>query len=188
MVIVAVDDEKPARILLESTLRAVKPDAQIYMFSAPEDLLEYVENHSADIAVLDICMYSDLNGVVLAKRLKELNSNINIIFATAHERFLKEAMSLHASGYIMKPVTEEDVRKELEDLRHPLIEEKNALKYLTLTIPRCILNVQRQRKFLPILYTNTVQAVQSRKLQLFCLRTNLTTKSSRDMCRRLFLL
>lgn len=127
MVIVAVDDEKPARILLESTLRAVKPDAQIYMFSAPEDLLEYVENHSADIAVLDICMYSDLNGVVLAKRLKELNSNINIIFATAHERFLKEAMSLHASGYIMKPVTEEDVRKELEDLRHPLIEEKNAL-------------------------------------------------------------
>ena len=54
MVIVAVDDEKPARILLESTLRAVKPDAQIHMFSTPEDLLEYVENHSADIAVIEI--------------------------------------------------------------------------------------------------------------------------------------
>jgi two-component SAPR family response regulator len=97
------------------------------MFSEPEELLEYVEKYSADIAVLDICMYSDLNGVTLAKRLKELNVKINIIFATAHERFLKDAMSLHASGYIMKPVTEEDVRRELDDLRHPLLEEKNAL-------------------------------------------------------------
>ena len=127
MVIVAVDDEKPARILLESTLRAVRPNAEIHVFSTPEELLEYAEKNSADIAVLDICMYSDLNGVILAKRLKELNANINIIFATAHEKFLKDAMSLHASGYIMKPITEEDVRKELDDLRHPLVEAKNTL-------------------------------------------------------------
>lgn len=127
MVIVAVDDEKPARILLENTLKAVRPEAEIHMFSAPEELLEYVEKYSADIAVLDICMYSDLNGVTLAKRLKELNVKINIIFATAHEKFLKDAMSLHASGYIMKPVTEGEVRKELDDLRHPLLEEKGAL-------------------------------------------------------------
>ena len=40
---------------------------------------------------------------------------------------MKDAMSLHASGYIVKPITEESVRKELEDLRHPLVEEKNAL-------------------------------------------------------------
>ena len=127
MVIVAVDDEKPARVLLENTLKAVKPDADIHVFSTPEELLEYVKEYSADIAVLDICMYSDLNGVILAKCLKEINPHINIIFATAHERFLKDAMSLHASGYIMKPITEEDVRKELDDLRHPLQEKKNAL-------------------------------------------------------------
>mgnify|MGYP006992141282 CR=1 FL=1 len=48
MVIVAVDDEKPARILLESTLRAVRPEAEIHMFSAPEDLLEYVNEFLAD--------------------------------------------------------------------------------------------------------------------------------------------
>mgnify|MGYP002508358944 FL=1 len=127
MVIVAVDDEKPARILLESILRNVRPEAEIHIFSAPEELLEFVEKYSADIAVLDICMYSDLNGVILAKKLKEINGKINIIFATAHERFLKDAMSMHASGYIVKPFTEEEVRKELDDLRHPLMEEKNVL-------------------------------------------------------------
>lgn len=127
MVIVAVDDEKPARILLENTLRAVRPEAEIHIFSEPEELLEYVEQNSADIAVLDINMYNDLNGVMLAKRLKEINVKINIIFATAHEGYIKDAMSMHASGYIVKPVTEEAVRRELDDLRHPLTEEKNAL-------------------------------------------------------------
>ena len=127
MVIVAVDDEKPARILLESILRNVRPEAEIHIFAAPEELLEFVEKCSADIAVLDICMYSDLNGVILAKKLKEINGKINIIFATAHERFLRDAMSMHASGYIVKPFTEAEVRKELDDLRHPLTEEKNVL-------------------------------------------------------------
>ena len=87
MVIVAVDDEKLARILLETTLRAVRPEAEIYMFSTPEELLEFVERNSADIAVLDVCMYSDLNGVVLAKRLKEINHKINILlFYKAFQR------------------------------------------------------------------------------------------------------
>ena len=127
MVIVAVDDEKPARILLEKTLKTVRPEAEVHMFSTPEELLEFAEEYAVDIAVLDICMYSDLNGVTLAKCLKEINGKMNIIFATAHDKFLKDAMSLHASGYIMKPVTEEAVRKELDDLRHPLREEKNTL-------------------------------------------------------------
>ena len=72
-------------------------------------------------------MYSEIDGVELAKRLKEKCSKINIIFATAHEKYLKDAMSMHASGYIMKPLTEEDVRRELDDLRHPLIPDKKAL-------------------------------------------------------------
>ena len=35
-------------------------------------------------------------------------------------------MTLHASGYIMKPVTPEKVRRELDNLRHPPLPEKNA--------------------------------------------------------------
>ena len=42
MVIVAIDDEKSARILLETLLKKVRPEAEIHVFSEPEDLLEYV--------------------------------------------------------------------------------------------------------------------------------------------------
>ena len=60
MVIVAVDDEKPARILLENILRDVRPEAEIHIFSTPEELLEYVEKYSADIAVLaNLCIWQN---------------------------------------------------------------------------------------------------------------------------------
>lgn len=127
MVIVAVDDEKPARILLENTIRKVRPDAEIHVFSDPEDLLEFVKRKPADIALLDIWMYGAMDGVELAVQLKKLVCKINIIFVTAHERYMKAAMDLHASGYIQKPYTEDDLRRELSDLRHPLVMNEHAL-------------------------------------------------------------
>ena len=36
-------------------------------------------------------------------------------------------MKLHASGYIMKPVTAEEVKRELSDLRFPIAPRKDAL-------------------------------------------------------------
>ena len=36
-------------------------------------------------------------------------------------------MELHASGYIMKPVTKEKVERELCDLRFPIVPKKDAL-------------------------------------------------------------
>jgi DnaD/phage-associated family protein len=36
-------------------------------------------------------------------------------------------MDMKASGYIMKPVTAEEVKEELEDLRFPIIPKSNAL-------------------------------------------------------------
>jgi two-component SAPR family response regulator len=38
-------------------------------------------------------------------------------------------MKMHASGYLMKPVTAEDIKAELQDLRYPIFEKKNYLLY-----------------------------------------------------------
>lgn len=45
----------------------------------------------------------EMNGTFLAKRLKA--PRINIIFVTSYDEYAREAISLHASGYITKPVT-----------------------------------------------------------------------------------
>ena len=60
-----------------------------------------------------------MNGVEVAKRLKEANPKMNIIFVTGFSEYNGDAMDMKASGYIMKPVTKADVERELSDLRLP---------------------------------------------------------------------
>lgn len=48
------------------------------------------------------------------------NPEINIIFTTGYSEYTGEAFALHASGYIMKPITQEKIEREIADLRHPI--------------------------------------------------------------------
>ncbi len=70
---------------------------------------------------------SEMTGVELAKELKAVNPKMNIIFVTGFSEYAGDAMELHASGYIMKPVTKEKVERELCDLRFPIVPKKDAL-------------------------------------------------------------
>ena len=119
MKIMTVDNEKLALDGLGRTIAKVVPDAEITAFRDPQKALEYGRNEMIDIAFLDINMFP-LNGVELAKQLKKINPAVNIIFTTGYSEYTGEAMKLHASGYIMKPVTMEKVKREIEDLRYPV--------------------------------------------------------------------
>ena len=126
MRIFCVDDEPLMLKMLELAVREAKPDADITAFSSQTDLLKEAKATGCDIAFLDIHMRG-MNGVELAKELKAVNPKMNIIFVTGYSEYTGEAMQLHASGYIMKPVTAEDVERELSDLRFPVVPKENAL-------------------------------------------------------------
>lgn len=126
MRILCVDDEPLALQMLEMSVKKARPDADVTAFEDQDDLLEDAEKNGCDIAFLDIHMRG-MNGVELAKRLKEINPKMNIIFVTGFSEYAGEAMSLHASGYIMKPVNKAKVEKELADLRFPIVPKNDAL-------------------------------------------------------------
>ena len=126
MNILIVEDEP---ILLDGMVEVVRrcePEAEITACENGEEALEAASRASYAIAFLDIEM-PDMNGVALARRLKEWQPGINLIFSTAHPQYTDRAMDLHASGYILKPVTEEKIRRELDDLRHPVNENRLKL-------------------------------------------------------------
>ena len=112
--------------MLEAAIREAKPGADVTAFRKQADLLEDAEKNGCDVAFLDIHMRG-MNGVELAKKLKEINPKMNIIFVTGFSEYTGDAMRLHASGYIMKPVTKEKVEAELSDLRFPIVPKSNAL-------------------------------------------------------------
>ena len=116
MKIIAVDDERIALSGLELILNKAVPQADIAAFRQAKEALAYACQTRVDIAFLDVRM-QEMNGIFLAERLKETNPRINIIFVTGYDEYAREAISLHASGYITKPVTLEKVRAEMEALR-----------------------------------------------------------------------
>ena len=129
MRIIAVDDEKIALDSLSSAIKAIVTEDEVVSFRYPEDALEYAKENFCDIAFLDIEM-AGISGVELAEELKKYNSEINIVFCTGYGNYRDAAFELHASGYLMKPITPEKVKRELENLRRPIFE-KAKLKVQT---------------------------------------------------------
>ena len=123
MRIIAVDDEKIALEALSSAIRAVVAEDEVVSFRYPEDAIDYIKENPCDIAFLDIEM-AGMSGVTLAEELKKYNSEINIVFCTGYGHYRDKAFELHASGYLMKPITPEKVKRELENLRRPIFEKK----------------------------------------------------------------
>ena len=116
MKIIAVDDEPAAVELLADEIKTAVPGAQVISFQFPDDVMKYAKENSFDVAFLDIEM-PQMNGISLAKRLKSLDPALNIIFVTAYRNFGVEAFEMHASGYLLKPVTAKAIKREMDDLR-----------------------------------------------------------------------
>ena len=125
MKIIAVDDEKIALQGLLMSIEKAAPYAKITGFRYASDAIEYMKNEMCDIAFLDIEM-KGINGVELARELKAINPDINIIFSTGFGSYRDVAFDLHASGYLIKPITEEGVKRELDNLRRPVAPPKRV--------------------------------------------------------------
>lgn len=119
MRILAVDDEKDALEVLVAAISECEKDAEIKAFNSPTEALNYAAENPPDIAFLDIRMPT-MSGLDLAKKLKAINVRVNIVFSTGYSEYASDAFSMHASGYIMKPVSVRLVKKELENLRNPV--------------------------------------------------------------------
>ena len=119
MKILLVDDEKLQLARLEESVKYVLPSAEIVSYTNPVTALEENKKEKIHIAFLDIEM-PKLNGIQLAKSLKSINPQINIIFVTAYDRFALDAMKMRASGFVTKPVNEEKVFEEINGLRYPV--------------------------------------------------------------------
>ncbi len=126
MRILCLDDEPLALKMLEQAVKEAKPDAKVSAYRKQADLLEEAKQNGCDVVFLDIHMRG-MNGVELARELKKVNPKMNIIFVTGFSEYAGEAMKLHASGYIMKPVTAEEVKRELGELRFPIIPKSDVL-------------------------------------------------------------
>lgn len=107
-------------------IRQMRPGDEVYAFGDGMELLEFIVEKPCEVLFLDTDI-NGMSGIMLAQEIKELMPNINIIFLTSYDEYYREAMELHASGYILKPLRTEDVIKEMGDLRYEVKAQENTL-------------------------------------------------------------
>ena len=123
MIAIAVDDEQ---LMLHALVRAISasPDVkEVIKFSNPEKALDYVKENPIDVAFLDINMRG-MGGIALAEKIINLRPNSKIVFCTGYEEYAIPAFKLHASGYLMKPISAEDVQNEIDNIKVVRKKEK----------------------------------------------------------------
>ncbi|WP_029192271.1 response regulator [Paenibacillus harenae] len=87
--------------------------------------LKIIESEKVDIILSDIRM-PIMSGMEFARKAKELNPQVQIVFISGHEDFgyAKEALQINAAGYLLKPVDDTELYGMLGSLREKVEKER----------------------------------------------------------------
>ena len=116
MIAIAVDDEI---LMLGALVSAIKtsPDiSEVSQFSDCDEALDFVKKNTVDVAFLDINMRG-MGGLALAEKIISFCPECKIVFCTGYEEYAISAFKLHASGYLMKPVSAKDIQVEIDNIK-----------------------------------------------------------------------
>lgn len=117
MTILVVDDEE---IILQGMVRTIKAvegeDITIYTAQDPYSAIEIMKKNPIDIVFSDVEM-PGMNGLQLAGEIHDINPEADIVFATGYSHYSLEAWKTVAKGFLVKPVTDFDVRKTMDKLK-----------------------------------------------------------------------
>lgn len=85
--VINVDDELIGIKSFEKIIRDIDDADYLGGFDNPFKVIEFAKNNPIDVAFLDIEM-PEMNGIELAKELKKIDINIQIVFVTGYVNML----------------------------------------------------------------------------------------------------
>lgn len=127
---------------------------QITCFQTAEEFLFQESDKTTNIVLLDIEM-KKMNGIDLAKKIRQENKEIQIIFVTGYLDYIQDGYEVEALHYLLKPITEEKLYTVLDRAAERLLFLDKSLiliiKGETIRIPFCqIRYIEVQKNYLTI--------------------------------------
>ena len=136
------DDLYNERNMIKSLLTSIQNEEQKWEFNITQYeegealLMDMEENLSEfDLVILDIYM-DGINGMETARKIRENDINIPIVFLTASPDFALESYDVNAFGYLLKPVKKD----KLKDVLYRLLKH-----YVR---PRVCIQCERRKRYL----------------------------------------
>ena len=106
-------------------LRQANIQAEVFP-SAESFLFRYAEDKEWDILLLDIEMGA-MDGVTMAKRVRQDNEAVQIVFITGYSDYIAEGYEVAALHYLMKPVNREKLLIVLDRAMEKRKQEERCL-------------------------------------------------------------
>lgn len=137
MIKIAICEDKLSDMaFLQESLHKLLTERQLSYtltsFTSGKDMLEALEEEQFAISFIDIYL-DEINGILLAKRIRSENRNAAIVFTTSSSQHMAEGFQIGVLHYLLKPFTVEAVEEALDrGLRMAEISEQS----IELTINR----------------------------------------------------
>ncbi|MGD2129682.1 MAG: LytTR family DNA-binding domain-containing protein [Lysobacterales bacterium] len=133
--ILIIDDEPPARDRLRRLVEALHGFRVAGEAASGSQALERIRELGPDILLLDISM-PGMDGMSLARALRESGASPAVIFCTAYQDQALNAFEVEAVDYVVKPVRADRLQKALEKAGRYLgrAHEKDPDHYLRSTV------------------------------------------------------
>lgn len=85
-------------------------DIEIASYNSSEELLEQFEQKmEVDLFFIDIQIPGELNGVELARKIRQTQLDVTIVFCTNYNEYVYEGYTVNALRFLKKPVIQDEV-------------------------------------------------------------------------------
>lgn len=131
MRIAVCDDEIAQTIVYDHYLERLKnifPKCEYECFYSGESILSYFENEHKpfDVIFLDVEM-NGMNGLQTAERIRRLDENVILIYATSHREYVYDAFEANPLRFLVKPVTFERFSEVLTIANEKIMSNKKSI-------------------------------------------------------------
>jgi Response regulator of the LytR/AlgR family len=101
-------------------------DVVVDSFSGGKDLIAAFESRPYDLVFLDIEM-PEMDGITLAKKLRQLDEKTYIVFLTGHVEYALEGYEVNALRYLTKPVQDDKLKEVLRYVADKMASKRQLM-------------------------------------------------------------